>query len=149
MSTKKIKETVFQRQIIDACIEVGGYGDKIQDKYVKGKCDIWLSLPSGTIVFVEVKLNQNVNNVISPEFSISQLEYMSQLHHHNVPVLGLCFATRPVNEEIAWYYKICNFPLLKKKWEENNVISFNITDYSYYSKLTTVIAALNSDRETR
>ena len=136
-------ELDLQKAIIETCKKEGGFGDKIQDKFVKGKCDIWLKLPeNGPIVFIEVKINENVKEIVKPKFSIPQLEYMEKLHEHGVATLAICFATRKIIDRLVTYYRICPPAELKRKWETNNVITYSIDQYLIYADLKYVIHRL-------
>ena len=136
------KETELQKQIIAKCIELGGCGDKIQDKFVKGKADIWLKLPEGQIIFVETKINIASSGIINPEFSIPQLTYLAFLEEHQVPSFGLCFAYRPVWDNLATYYRISPAKELLKTWKETNTIEYTLQDYVYYCDLGQIIEKL-------
>ena len=68
------KETVLQKEIIDTCTKLGGFGKKTQDKYIKGQPDLWLKLPSGLIIWAEVKVVRNILYTISVPFMPLQLD---------------------------------------------------------------------------
>jgi len=141
-------ELEFQSQIIKDCTALGGFGDKIQDKYLKGKCDIWLRLPSGMrFVWVEVKLHRyNNNETIEDDFSIPQLEYIDKLAENKVPVCGMLFVARKPGweKELKFYFKIATPKELELKFKAHGKISYDFSEYSYFSDLKHVIVYLDN-----
>jgi hypothetical protein len=126
MSIKIDKETNLQKELIEACILMGGFGDKIQDKYIKGKSDVWLKLPSGLIIFSEIKVVRNAVYTISPEFKALQLEYMEQLSLNRIPVIGLIFV-----KNAAGYvdFKVSSFKELKALYDRHGKVKYHISHF--------------------
>lgn len=120
------KETELQQLIIDTCITMGGFGFKLQDKYTKGKPDLFLKLPSGVLIFAEVKVVRRAKNIITPEFTQLQLDWLGQLTAQNLPAVGLIFME---NATGTVELKISEFMELKKLQEQNNRISFHVEDF--------------------
>jgi hypothetical protein len=143
------KETVFQQKIIDACIALNGYGAKIQDKFVKGKVDLWLRLPSGNrFVFVEVKLNKYISSeIITADFSLPQLEHIQTLAYHQVPVCAMLFVGRKSDKKMKFYFKIASPLELEIKFKEKNKIKYIFEEYAYISSLEQSITYLDANYE--
>jgi hypothetical protein len=141
MSIKIHKETDLQRDLINACIDLGGFGDKIQDKYLKGKSDIWLKLPSGIILFAEVKIVRNARFTITPEFTTLQLEYMEKLHENDLAVLGLIFAQ---SSEGYVDFKIAPYRELKFLFEKNHKIQYHISQLQRARSFAMIIKELEA-----
>jgi hypothetical protein len=148
------KETEFQQKLIDECIKLGGFGDKIQDKFVKGKTDIWLRLPSGNrLVFIEVKLNKYIGtDIIVPNFIIPQLEYIDKLANNGVPVCAMLFVFRKpgLDRDLKIYFKIAPPLELEMKFRATlhahnpHKIAYTFSDYTYIGDLKQVITYLDN-----
>ena len=130
------KETVLQKELIDTCTKLGGFGKKTQDKYIKGQPDLWLKLPSGLIIWAEVKVVRNILYTISVPFMPLQLDSMEQYTLHDIPTLGLTFAITP---DGIVYYKISAYHELKKLWEKFNSIRYHISHFKRCHNLEEVI----------
>jgi hypothetical protein len=139
MSLKINKETDLQKKLIDTNAALGGFGFKLQDKYIKGKPDLWLKLPSGAMIFAEVKIIRNARYTITPEFSLLQLDYMERLTERDVPVIGLIFTRSP---EGHVNFKISSYMELKKLHEKFNKIKYHISHFKRAHNLEEVIEAL-------
>jgi hypothetical protein len=141
------KETVLQQKIIDACIALNGYGAKIQDKFVKGKVDLWLRLPSGNrFAFIEVKLNKYVTSeVITADFSLPQLEHIQTLAYHLVPVCAMLFVGKKSDKKIKFYFKIASPLELEQKFKEENKVRYPFKEYMYISSLEKSITYLDAN----
>jgi hypothetical protein len=149
------KEIEFQQKLIDECIKLGGFGDKIQANFVKGKTDIWLRLPSGNrLVFVEVKLNKySGTDIIVPNFSIPQLEYIDKLANNGVPVCAMLFVFRKpgLDRDLKIYFKIAPPLELEMKFKTcsyPNKISYIFSDYTYIGDIKQVITYLDNFYES-
>ncbi len=116
-------EVELQADIIAACTNMGGYGDKIQDKYLKGKPDIWLQLPSGIIIFAEVKKAQRPGNILRFDYKGLQLECLEKLTEHCIPAFGLSFGYDLVGLS---FMQISPYKELKATYEEFNCIKFYV-----------------------
>ena len=133
------KETDLQKRLVDTCTDMGGFGFKLQDKYVKGKPDVWLKLPSGVMLFSEVKIIRNARYTLSPVFQPLQLERMEALEMCGVPCIGLVFAQSP---EGAVDFKICPLrELLQLKAKFGNP-RYHISHFRRAHNLGEVIEAL-------
>ena len=133
------KETDLQKRLIDTNATMGGFGFKLQDKYVKGKPDLWLKLPSGVTIFAEVKIIRNARYTITPEFSLLQLDYMERMTENGVPVVGLIFTRSP---EGYVNFKISSYMELKKLHEQFNKIKYHISHFKRAHSLEEVVQAL-------
>jgi len=139
MSIKITKETDLQRDLINECKKMGGFGDKIQDKYIRGKSDIWLKLPSGLLVFTEIKIVRNVRYTIAPEFKTLQLEYMEALTLNHIPVVGITFAQSP---EGFVDFKVSSYMELKALFERHHKIKYHISHFERARSFKMVIEAI-------
>lgn len=135
------KETDLQSRLIATCQSLGGFGDKIQDKYVKGKADVWLKLPSGTLIFAEVKIVRNARYTISPEFSDLQLDYMAKLAAHAVPIIGIIFTQSP---EGYVDFKISSYLELKLIFAKFKKIKYHISHFKRAHDLVEVIKEIEA-----
>jgi hypothetical protein len=133
------KEVDYQQILIDTCKSLGGFGDKIQDKYVKGKADLWLKLPSGLILFAEMKVVKGSIWRITPEFMPLQLDYLADLTDVDIPAIGIIIAISP-KEDIK--YKIASYFELHDCMERNNAISFHIDEFTKFYSFNDLIAGL-------
>jgi hypothetical protein len=133
------KETDLQKRLIDTNAAMGGFGFKLQDKYVKGKPDLWLKLPSGITIFTEVKIIRNARYTITPEFTLLQLENMEHMTENDVPVVGLIFTRSP---EGYVNFKISSYMELKKLHEQFNKIKYHISHFKRAHSLEEVVQAL-------
>jgi hypothetical protein len=112
------KETDLQSDIVKTCKALGGFGYKLQDKYIKGKPDLWLKLPSGIAFFTEVKICRNIRFVLTPGFADLQMERLGELEKNNLPAVGTVFAQSPegyVNFRICSYFELKELELKFKK----------------------------------
>jgi hypothetical protein len=143
------KETKLQQKIIEACTAIGGYGGKLQDKFVKGKVDLWLRLPSGNrFAFVEVKLNKYVSSeVITVDFSLPQLEHIQTLAYHEVPVCAMMFVGKKSDKQVKFYFKIAPPLELETKFKIENKIKYTFNEYMYAITLAQSIVHLDSNYE--
>lgn len=126
MSVKIDRETDLQQDLIDECIKLKGFGFKLQDKYLKGKPDLFLKLPSGIMIFAEVKIIRHARYTLSPSFDKLQLDYMQQLHDNDIPVFGLMFA---INPEKYVDFKIATYTELNRLYEKFGNIRYHITSF--------------------
>jgi len=141
MSIKIGKETDLQKDLIEACVLMGGFGDKIQDKYVKGKSDVWLKLPSGLIIFSEIKVVRNAVYTISPEFKALQLEYMERLSLNRIPVIGLIFVK---NDAGYVDFKVSSFKELKCLHDKHGKVKYHISHFKRARNFEMIINEIES-----
>jgi len=136
MSIKVTKETDLQQDLIDECIKLGGFGFKLQDKYLKGKPDLFLKLPSGIVIFAEVKVIRHARYTLAPSFDKLQLDYMKQLQENNIPIFGLMFA---INPDKYVDFKIATHLELAALYEKFGNIRYHITSFQRCRSLEQVL----------
>jgi hypothetical protein len=135
------REVDLQADIIDTCIKLGGYGFKWNDKFLKGKPDVWLSLPSGVQIFAEVKVIRKARFTIRPEFTRLQLDCMGELTLRGIPAIGMVFVKQDTG---GIEFKICPYMELKKLQETHNAIRYHISHFHRVRQLEDIITDLEA-----
>lgn len=74
-------ELWFQRQLIEAAKALGGYGQKLSNRFISGVPDLLLQVPKNRTILAEVKQKLITDSTRLVTVNLTKLQY-DKLHRH-------------------------------------------------------------------
>ena len=78
-----MKEIDVQREMIEACFDLNGTGNKLSNRFLTGVCDLLLKLPDWSAALIEVKITEapKVAASIPVTLTMPQLRFLRKYSH--------------------------------------------------------------------